>query len=190
LAASEHIRESNRLALARCLPNVSFKTYDSAWRSWQRCPDFYGFNIDCLDDKGKPCTFQVCANLVYLYIGFELGLRQIKPLSIANIYLPGIAKHFAIHHIENFFYAAAYHEWTKTLLAGYIRIWKETFPEGQQAKIPFTMVLALQAERFLTSRHIKFSDFPFSGDPRRVCIETMRMTCALLIRNILSPLEG
>ena len=147
---AEHVRESNRLALARCLADSSFKTYDSAWRSWQRCADFYGFNVDCLDDKGKPCTFQVCADLVYLYIGFECGLRQIKPLSVSNTYLPGIAKHFAIHRIENFFHAAAYHEWTKTLLAGYIRIWNEKFPEGQQAKIPFTMILALQDERFLT----------------------------------------
>ena len=121
-----------------------------------------------------------CCTKIDLYIGFECGLRQINPKSISNTYIPGIAKQFMIHKIINNFKAAAYHDITKTLLDGYIRIWSEKFPEGQNAKIPFTMVLALQAERFLKSGDILSTSFPTTGEPIRATANTMRLTSALL----------
>ena len=176
----EHVRLANQEAMRRCLADASFKTYDSGWRSWQRCADFYGFNVDCLLPDGKPMDLSTCCTKIDLYIGFECGLRQINPNSISGTYIPGIAKRFMIHKIINNFKAAAYHDITKTLLDGYIRIWHEKFPDGQNAKIPFTMVLALQSERFLRSGDITYTSFPTTGEPGRAALNTMRMTSALL----------
>ena len=172
--------------MKRCLADASFKTYDSAWHSWQRCADFYGFNVDLMAPDGKtpdgkiPLPLATCANLIDLYIGFECGLRQIKPTSIARTYIPGISKHFVIHSIRNHFKAAAYDDSTQTLLDGYIRIWNEKFPEGQKAKIPFTLVLALEAERLLKAGSIAFAGFATTGPTARAAIDAMRLTCALL----------
>ena len=171
--------------MQRCLADASFKSYESGWNSWLRCADFYGFDVDCLqppDNKNirHPISWQECIGLLDLYIGFECGLRQIKPRSVATVYIPGIAKHFMIHHIFNEFSTAANHDMTKTLLAGYIRMWDEKFPEGCKAKIPFTLILALQAEHFLRLGELQFPGFMTTGSSHRTFMEITRLTCALL----------
>ena len=170
----------NQTARSQCLADSSFKTYEAGWNSWVRCAGFYGFSVLCLLPTGEPLSWQSCVDLLELYIGFECGLRQIKPSSISTVYISGIAKYYDIHHIDNNFRKAANHGMTKTLLAGYINIWNKKHPEGQKAKIPFTMVLALQTERFLQSGELTAHGFVTTGGSLRASLDTMRVTCALL----------
>ena len=173
----------NAEALAHCLADTTFTTYASGWKSWLHCAEFYGnsFYTDCIlpDRHRTPLSLSECVLQLDLYIGYECGLRQIKPSSIADTYLSAIAKAFDIRGIKNNFRAAANDPRTKTLLAGYANIWARKHPAHEIIKIPFTLVLALQSEIFLKSGDIKFSNFVTSGTSPRAILDVMRLTCAL-----------
>lgn len=177
---SSRVQQLNQEALAQCIAEASFNTYTSAWNSWHRCASFYNFDMMCIDTSGCPLSVESCIRLLELYVGLECGLRQLNPASIKCTYLSGIAKVFDIRRAVNNFREAANHNLTQCLLDGYIRRWSIKHPAHQRAKIPFTMVLALQAESFLRSGGIVISKFSTGGASHRSFMETCRLTCALL----------
>ena len=170
----------NASALAHCLADSTFSTYASGWKSWLYCADFYGdsFHTDC-SIKGVLMDVDACVAQLDLYIGFECGLRLVKPTSISDVYLSAIAKAFDIRGIRNNFRLAANDPRTKTLLAGYTRIWAHKHPAHENVKIPFTIVLALQAEQYLKSGSVNVPSFLTTGPSMQAVLGVMRLTCAL-----------
>ena len=177
---SLEIQARNQHARQTCLAHSSLSSYSSAWISWTRCADFYGFSALCLSPARIPMTTQDCANSIDLYIGFECGLRQMCPKSISSVYLPGVAKFFDINRVFNNFREALNHKITQCLLDGYMRDWNKKHPKHQRLKIPFTAVLALQAERALLNGAIRISTAPPAHSPHAFHMGVMRTTCALL----------
>lgn len=178
---SDHIRAMNAAALSNCLADSTFSTYDSGWKSWLYCADFYGdtFHTDCYLPCGRKLTIDECVSQLDLYIGYECGLRQIKPSSISDVYLSAIAKAFDIRGISNNFRLAANDPRTKTLLAGYTRMWAQKHPAHENIKIPFTLILALQAEQYLKSGALGVPSFVTCGSGIHAVLGIMRLTCAL-----------
>ena len=155
-------------------------SYQSAWNSWQRSAEFYGFDVMCRTSSGEYLPLQDTLRLIDLYVGFECGLRQLQPATLQNSYFSGIAKVFDINKVLNQFRAATLHSVTKTLMDGYSRLWTQKHPAHQRAKIPFTMVLALQTETFLRSGDLVIHGLTSFGASSTATMETARITCALL----------
>ena len=176
---SHQARELNARAREGCVADSSLATYTSAWNAWTRCADFYGFDIWCMDAPMEPMSVEHCTQLLDLFIGFECGLRQMSPASIRQTYLPGIAKVFDIRKVFNRFRCAANHTVTKCLLDGYERQWFKKHPAHQRAKIPFTMTLALEAERALSSGVILLPGLHTQGHSVAAFMERTRCVCAL-----------
>ena len=179
IMASE-IRTLNAQARQTCLAHSSLTSYASAWNSWIRCANFYGFSALCLTPSHTPIPLADCANYIDLYIGFECGLRQMSPKSIGTVYLPGIAKTFDMSRTFNFFRDAVNHKITQCLLDGYTRAWDKKHPQHQRVKIPFTSALALQAELSMKSGAIPLVNFSPTLHPQTHQMYVIRMTCALL----------
>ena len=177
--ASDHVRRLNEAARSSCIADSSLSSYGSGWSAWIRCASFYGFPATCMSPTNAPISLEQCADYIDLFIGFECGLRQMSPISIANVYLPGIAKTFDMARIFNHFRAALNHKVTQCLLDGYMRLWAKKHPAHMRTKIPYTIVLALQTESFLASGSIPTPGLPRFSDPFTASFSRTRITCAL-----------
>lgn len=78
---------------------------------------------------------------VVAFIGFEVGLRGMSPMSIKQTYLAAIASGFTAARLRNEFRAAYKSEWVRFLLRGYINIYARMHPPGEAKKLAFTIEL-------------------------------------------------
>ena len=158
----------------------SLTTYASAWRSWSRCARFFQFS-DLCQEGGSMMPVDRCVSLLELYVGYECGLRQMSPRSIASTYIPGIACTLDRMHIFSHFRSAATHPIVKYLIGGFLRIWETRHPICGQVKIPFTLTLALHAERLLASGSVSVRGLDARGHTARTTMERERVGTALWV---------
>ena len=87
-------------------------------------------------------------SIVVKYISFEIGIRELKPSSIKQVYLGGISNYFGI---KNAFDRAISSKQVKFILRGFTRIYSAMHPEGENKKVAFTIELSthvLEALKF------------------------------------------
>lgn len=82
-------------------------------------------------------------NIILSYIGFEIGIRQMSPLSIKQSYLSHVINHFTINRIENNFSYARTSQIVKLTLAGYVKIHHKMNPISGARKFAFTIELRI-----------------------------------------------
>ena len=88
----------------------------------------------------------------------EIGIRQVAPDSIRNVYLPGIANHLLqMQRITNFS-SACNSTHIKGLFAGYNRNWIKKHPDANKVKIPFGLALASSAKEALRVNDITLEE--------------------------------
>ena len=85
-------------------------------------------------------------NIILSYIGFEIGIRQMSPLSIKQSYLSHVINHFTINRIENHFGYARTSQIVKLTLAGYVKIHHKMNPISGARKFAFTIELVSYLE--------------------------------------------
>ena len=147
---------------------------------WLSCARIYNFDPKCRDAYGRPLALDECIRLLDFFIGFACGLLQLKPISVSGVYIPGIAAHFAISRDLSNFRMASNHECIKYILKGYEKMWTKRHPDHQKAKIPFTMILAQQAEDFLRAGSIHIPGFYTTRVDHHADMDIRRLSCALM----------
>jgi len=186
LAHSPHlllrqIYHANAEALRRCIADSSRATYGTAWNSWTEFSNFFGFNALCLDDDNVPLSTERCVHLLECYSGFECGVRQLKPTTVFDTYVPGICKFLDIQGVSSIALRnARAHPYIKAIQQGYVNMWAAKHPDHQRAKIPFTLVLARQTEDFLLNGRLRLPSPIPHANCRCFTMGVARITTALL----------
>ena len=118
------------------LANNTKATQSSAMKAWIR----YCVLIK-IDETCGNYSQEILETYIAAFIGFEIGLRGMSPLSIKRVYLPSITSGFVGMGFRNNFGAASRSAFIRYLMRGYIRIDSFIHPIGESKKIAFTMEL-------------------------------------------------
>ena len=86
------------------------------------------------------------------YIASEIGVRQMSPKSIENVYVPGILSALTFHNADEPMRLAYDRRSVRDTLTGFKKLHAERSPEGAQIKVPFSVNLANEAKRILVSK--------------------------------------
>ena len=86
------------------------------------------------------------------YISSEIGVRQIAPQSIENVYIPGILSALTFHDADTPMRLAYDSRPVRDTLKGFKKLHAEKSPEGAQIKVPWSVNLANKAKTILVSK--------------------------------------
>lgn len=88
------------------------------------------------------------------YISSEIGVRQMSPKSIENVYIPGILSALTFHDADEPMRLAYNGRSVRDTMKGFKNLHAETSPEGAQIKVPFTVNMANKAKTILESKDV------------------------------------
>ena len=86
------------------------------------------------------------------YISSEIGVRQIAPQSVENVYIPGILSALTFHNADEPMRLAYDSRSVRDTLKGFKKLHAEKSPEGAQIKVPWSVNLANESKRILVSK--------------------------------------
>ena len=130
-------------------------TQGSAMKAWARYCGL--FNVD---DTCMKYTNEELESYIAAFIGFEIGLRGLSPLSIKRVYLPAITSEFVGRGIKNNFGIVTRSAFIKYLMRGYMKIEAKIHPAGEAKKLAFTMELVKYLGPSLDGSNCKRKDDP------------------------------
>ena len=109
----------------------------SAVAAWERFCNWRGVPTNFLAGDWSAYVARLAAELVGSFVAWE-QLRGMAPSSVERSYLPAIAKHFDLHHLDNGFRAATNSPWVQIVLSGFSRLYYRQYPEGTRRRRAFT----------------------------------------------------
>lgn len=119
----------------------SQKSAVNAWRAFcMICSINWTLNGISLDEV---------TDIVLSYVGFEVGIREMSPLSIKGSYLSHINNYFITARLKNEFGTAVKSSIVQLILRGYERIYHLMFPIDGSRKFAFTIELVLHLKAAL-----------------------------------------
>ena len=86
------------------------------------------------------------------YISSEIGVRQIAPSSVQNVYIPGVLSALTYHDADEPMRVAYAARSVRDTLKGFLKLHAERSPEGARIKIPWSVNLANESKRILVSK--------------------------------------
>jgi len=98
------------------------------------------------------------------YVTVQCGMRQMNPVSIKKVYLPGIASWFEMKLVNNQFRAASKERFVSRLLSGFERLYAKLNPASTQLKLAFGMDLALKSRNVMKTSNSFSVQGRTSGD--------------------------
>ena len=86
------------------------------------------------------------------YISSEIGVRQIAPQSVENVYIPGVLSALTWYDADEAMRRAYDSRSVRDTLKGFKKLYAEKSPEGAQIKVPWSVNLANESKRILVSK--------------------------------------
>jgi hypothetical protein len=141
---SKAIEDSYRGAGEASLEKSTRGGAASAFNSWLRYCKMVGVDHTCGNLDGNLFNWNKMTMLIIGYISFEVGVRGLSPRSIVGAYVSNIMNEFIIRGWETIYFEQAVKcKRYGFFKRGFLKIYDKANPKCLQAKIPFTLFIAL-----------------------------------------------